>query len=206
MPRYVPRSMSRLMFIDTVRRRSPSTVNFATSRRILSTSASVRSFTLATGDTPEAVQTSRARAWPIPKIDVKATQICFWFGRLIPAIRAISLLSPAAPRRGKTRKGTDSSGKNQLISVGFFLRSAIPVPLDKFVGSEFGQPKAARTARTTDGAPKPGLTVVSTPLPLPLLVGRVGTDHPHHAFPPHDLAVTAHFLDRGSDFHCTNTS
>ena len=37
--------------------------------------------------------------------------------------------------------------------------------------------------------------------PLPLFMGRIGTDHPHHAFPPHNLAVTAHLLDGRPYFH-----
>ena len=45
MPRETPMSISRLMFIDTALRRSPSTANFATSPRSLSASSSVRSLT-----------------------------------------------------------------------------------------------------------------------------------------------------------------
>jgi hypothetical protein len=36
---------------------------------------------------------------------------------------------------------------------------------------------------------------------LALLVARVSTNHPNHTFAADDLAVTAHLLDRSSDFH-----
>jgi hypothetical protein len=36
---------------------------------------------------------------------------------------------------------------------------------------------------------------------LALLVARVSTDHPNHTLAADDLAVTAHLLDRSSDFH-----
>src|SRR6185369_15572701 len=66
MPRYEPRSMRRLMFMDTSRRRSPSTGNFWISERIVLTSASVRSFTLVLGSMPAAVHRLRARERPTP--------------------------------------------------------------------------------------------------------------------------------------------
>ena len=66
MPRWLPKSISRLMFIDTSRRRSPSTANLAICERIALTSASVRSFTLVAGLTPAAMQAVRARDRPTP--------------------------------------------------------------------------------------------------------------------------------------------
>src|SRR6185369_16670593 len=58
-PRYVPRSMRRLMFMEFSRRRSPSTAALASAERIWLTSASVRSFTLVVGLMPVAAQMSR---------------------------------------------------------------------------------------------------------------------------------------------------
>jgi len=51
-----------------------------------------------------------------------------------------------------------------------------------------------------------GLTVgvgvaVARGLSLALLVARVGANHPHHAIAADDFAVSAHFLDRCSNFH-----
>jgi len=53
--------MRRLMFMETSRRRSPSTANFAICERIAFTSASVRSFTLVVGATPAAAQAALHR-------------------------------------------------------------------------------------------------------------------------------------------------
>ena len=39
--------------------------------------------------TPFAAQIACARARPMPKIEVSAISACWWFGMLIPAIRAI---------------------------------------------------------------------------------------------------------------------
>src|SRR6185312_12287226 len=84
--------MSRLMFIDTSRRRSPSTVNLVTCSRSLSISASVRSLILVERFTPATSQISFARERPMPKIAVSAMHACCWFGMLIPAIRATGFL------------------------------------------------------------------------------------------------------------------
>src|SRR6185436_8933016 len=65
-PRYEPRSMRRLMFMDTSRRRSPSTGNLAICERMALTSASVRSLTLVVGSMPASVHRLRARARPTP--------------------------------------------------------------------------------------------------------------------------------------------
>src|SRR5471030_1603987 len=81
--------MSRLMFIDVSRRRSPSTVNLPTCSRSLSISASVRSLILADCLMPTVSQMSRARERPMPKIAVNAMAACWWFGMLMPAIRAM---------------------------------------------------------------------------------------------------------------------
>src|SRR5580765_7790024 len=78
------------MFIDVSRRRSPSTVNLATCSRSLSISASVRSLILDDCFTPADSQIARARARPMPKIAVNAIAACWWFGMLMPAIRAMS--------------------------------------------------------------------------------------------------------------------
>src|SRR5437763_8576948 len=66
MPRQLPRSIRRLMFIDTSRGRSPSTAYLAICERIELTSASVRSFTLVLGSTPAATQAMPARERPTP--------------------------------------------------------------------------------------------------------------------------------------------
>src|SRR5689334_13485245 len=80
------------MFIEVSRRRSPSTVNLPTCSRSLSISASVRSLILAECLTPAASQMSRARERPMPKIAVIAMAACWWFGMLMPAIRAMFVL------------------------------------------------------------------------------------------------------------------
>ena len=36
---------------------------------------------------------------------------------------------------------------------------------------------------------------------LPLLMARVGTDHPDDTFAPNDFAILAKLLNRCSDFH-----
>ena len=77
------------MFIDTSRRRSPSTANFATCERSEATSASVRSFTLTLYFTPAASQMRAARLLPMPKIWVRPMTTCLFIGMLMPAIRAI---------------------------------------------------------------------------------------------------------------------
>src|SRR5438552_10400034 len=82
--------MSRLMFIDVSRRRSPSTVNLEICSRSLSISASVRSLIFAEILTPAASQIERARDRPTPKIAVSAMAACWWFGMLMPAIRAMT--------------------------------------------------------------------------------------------------------------------
>src|SRR6202047_3675676 len=81
--------MSRLMFIDTSRRRSPSTANLATWDRSDATSASVRSFTLTLYFTPAASHMRTARLLPMPKMWVKPMTTCLFIGMLMPAIRAI---------------------------------------------------------------------------------------------------------------------
>src|SRR5689334_10678089 len=81
--------MRRLIDIDTSRRRSPSTVNLATFSRMRSSSLSFRSLILRLGCTPAAARIACARARPMPKIAVNAISACWWFGTLIPAIRAM---------------------------------------------------------------------------------------------------------------------
>src|SRR5512142_1624411 len=82
------------MFIDTSRRRSPSTVNLVTCSRRRSISASVRSLILVERFTPATSQIILARERPMPKIAVSAIEACCWLGMLIPAIRAMSVLYP----------------------------------------------------------------------------------------------------------------
>src|SRR5271155_5808915 len=77
------------MFIDTSRRRSPSTANFATCERKEATSASVRSFTLTLYLTPAASQIRSERLLPMPKMWVNPMTTCLFIGMLMPAIRAI---------------------------------------------------------------------------------------------------------------------
>src|SRR5271165_834065 len=77
------------MFIDTSRRRSPSTANFATCDRSEATSASVKSFTLTLYFTPAASQMRAARLLPMPNIWVNPMRTCLFIGMLMPAIRAI---------------------------------------------------------------------------------------------------------------------
>src|ERR1019366_5541673 len=77
------------MFIDTSRRRSPSTANFATCERSDATSASVKSFTLTLYFTPAASQMRVARLLPTPKMWVSPMTTCLFIGMLMPAIRAI---------------------------------------------------------------------------------------------------------------------
>lgn len=62
LPRQVPRSINRLMFMDTSRRRSPSVVNRATCSRSFSMSESDRSLILVAVPTPAAAQIARAAA------------------------------------------------------------------------------------------------------------------------------------------------
>src|SRR5258707_5505373 len=87
------------MFIDVSRRKSPSTVNLVTCSRSLSISASVRSLIFDECFTPAASQMRRARARPTPKIAVSAIAACWWFGILMPAIRAMSVLCFDSRRR-----------------------------------------------------------------------------------------------------------
>src|SRR5271170_3081750 len=87
------------MFIDTSRRRSPSTANFATCERSEATSASVRSFTLTWSFTPAASQMRRDRLLPIPKMWVKPMTTCLFIGMLMPAIRAIYLSTRAHEKK-----------------------------------------------------------------------------------------------------------
>jgi hypothetical protein len=55
------------MFIDTSRRRSPSTGHLASCERIAATSASVRSLTRVVGECPRPARISSARERPMPK-------------------------------------------------------------------------------------------------------------------------------------------
>ena len=64
------------MFIDTSRRRSPSTVNLATCSRSLSMSVSDRSLILAELLTPAAPQMPARAERPMPKIAVSAISAC----------------------------------------------------------------------------------------------------------------------------------
>src|SRR5580700_8326040 len=87
------------MFIDTSRRRSPSTANLATWERSDATSASVRSFTLTWYFTPAASQMRAARLLPTPKIWVNPMTTCLFIGMLIPAIRAIYFSTTALAKK-----------------------------------------------------------------------------------------------------------
>src|SRR4030095_11509983 len=88
-PRYEPRSMRRLMFMEFSRRRSPSTAVLASTERIALTSTSVRSLTLVVGLMPVALQMSLARERPTPKMCVSPITTCLFIGMLMPAIRAM---------------------------------------------------------------------------------------------------------------------
>jgi hypothetical protein len=48
------------------------------------------------------------------------------------------------------------------------------------------------------------MTAVADRSALPLLVARIGAQHPNDAVAADNLAVAAHFLDRSSDFHRFN--
>src|ERR1700682_2470710 len=87
------------MFIDTSRRRSPSTANFATWDRSEATSASVRSFTLTLYFTPAASQMREARLFPMPKMWVNPMTTCLFIGMLMPAIRAIYFSTSAHEKK-----------------------------------------------------------------------------------------------------------
>jgi hypothetical protein len=77
------------MFIDTSRRRSPSTGIRATCSRSLSISVSDKSLIFLEETTPAALQIARARERPMPKIAVNAISVCWLFGMLTPLIRAM---------------------------------------------------------------------------------------------------------------------
>src|SRR6187549_3575385 len=81
--------MSRLMFIEFSRRRSPSTAVLASAERIAFTSTSVRSFTLVVGAMPVFAQMSFARERPTPKMCVSPMTTCLFIGMFTPAIRAM---------------------------------------------------------------------------------------------------------------------
>src|SRR4029453_8692769 len=92
-PRYVPRSMWRLMFIATSRRRSPSTLTFwSMTWRSFTTSSSVRSSLFLFLSTPALPRISLDSERPIPNRYVSATSTRLFRGRSTPAIRAIRLL------------------------------------------------------------------------------------------------------------------
>src|SRR5690606_9173047 len=78
----------RLIFIEFSRRRSPSTMKFATALRIFATSGSARSLTCVSGAIPATWQICRALGRPIPKIDVSTMPTCLFSGMFMPAIRA----------------------------------------------------------------------------------------------------------------------
>src|SRR6476660_335176 len=81
--------MSRLMFMEFSRRRTPSTAALASAERIALTSTSVRSLTLVVGLMPVEVQMSLARERPTPKMCVSPITTCLFIGILTPAIRAM---------------------------------------------------------------------------------------------------------------------
>src|SRR3984893_1017293 len=87
------------MFIDTSRRRSPSTANLATWDRSDATSASVRSFTLTLYFTPAASHMRAARLLPMPKMWVSPMTTCLFIGMLMPAIRAIYFSTRALEKK-----------------------------------------------------------------------------------------------------------
>ena len=77
------------MFIDTSRRRSPSTGELA---RCLAERVDLgfgQVLDLGSARTPAALQIACARARPMPKICVKRDLACLLVGMLMPAIRAM---------------------------------------------------------------------------------------------------------------------
>src|SRR2546421_5892448 len=89
-PRYVPMSISRLMFIATSVRSAPSTLQSRSiTWRNRATSASRRSRTRASGLTPVSARIFFAFEGPIPKMYGRAYWIFLSRGRSTPAMRAI---------------------------------------------------------------------------------------------------------------------
>src|SRR5579863_2134289 len=122
MPRQVPRSMSRLMFIDTSRRRSPSTGHLASAERMAATSASVRSLTRVVGEMPALSRISSARERPMPKMLVSPMLTCLFMGMLIPAMRAIALpLALLVARVGAADDEHDAAAPHYLAVLADFL-------------------------------------------------------------------------------------
>jgi hypothetical protein len=80
------------MFIATSLRRSPSTINLATSSRIVSIWDSVSEFTLVDSDIPVLLHIALDLVGPIPYIEVKEITKCLFSGIFIPTMRAISNL------------------------------------------------------------------------------------------------------------------
>src|SRR5208283_2170198 len=118
------------MFIDTSRRRSPSTANFATCDRSEATSASVKSFTLTLYFTPAASQMRAARLLPMPKIWVNPTTTCLFIGMLMPAIRAI-YFSPVRMTTAHAKKRAtiyENRPDINLLAIGIQSALALLVP------------------------------------------------------------------------------
>src|SRR5277367_3581008 len=57
------------------------------------------------------------------------------------------------------------------------------------------------STRFVRGRSTPAIRAIKSPLPLPLLVLLIRTDHPHDAAAADDLAFVANLLDRCPDFH-----
>src|SRR3989344_3471373 len=91
-PRYVPVSISRLMLIETSRRRSPSTLKSLSASRRASRSLSFKSLTLLAGLRPALASSCLLTASPTPYIYVRPTSTLLFGGRSTPAKRTIYLL------------------------------------------------------------------------------------------------------------------
>src|SRR5271154_930967 len=170
------------MLIDTSRRRSPSTANFATWERSEATSASVRSFTLTLYFTPAASHMRAARLLPMPKMWVKPTTTCLFIGMLMPAIRAI-YFSPLRTTIAHAKKRASIDKKRSNI---------------KFVATRHGAGAHRGAARAIVN--KPDLRIAA--LALALFVPRIGrANDVDDAATPHDLAVFTDLLHRVTDFH-----
>src|SRR5579872_2042982 len=127
-PRQVPRSMRRLMFIETSRRRSPSTGHLAICERIAATSASVRSLTRVVGAMPAPSRISIARERPMPKMCVSPMLTCLFIGMLMPAMRAIyrllnscSALALLVARIGTADDEYDAAAPHDLAVLAYLL-------------------------------------------------------------------------------------
>src|SRR5450755_828730 len=117
------------MFIDTSRRKSPSTANFATCERSEATSGSVRSLTLTLCLTPAASQICAARVLPMPKIWVSPMTTCLFIGMLMPAIRAIyfSLKRTAIAHAKKRATLNEKCPEINSLAAAGYIRSPLPL-------------------------------------------------------------------------------